>query len=171
MITTIQPNNPESPITPEEATGEIRLMRARTPKFVQLRRDEEQAIRRAANISVAFRKAATDAIGASDQLAKAVDATDAVLRAEEEEIQRWESLLTEVDSYRAGIVSTIKLRKHDLGRTALHAYGVARQFVRNGHVDLLPHVETMRRELRNRRRPAAATVASAPVPPPLAPKS
>jgi hypothetical protein len=168
MITTIEPNDPENPISPEEATTQIRSMRQRTRGFVQLRREEQQAIRRAASINPAFRKMAADAISTSDQLSKAVDATDATLRAEEEDVQRWESVLSEVDAFRAGIISTIGLRKHNLGRTALQAYAIAQQFVRKGHIDLIPHVEAMRRELRNGRRPATAA-ATVPTPQPAIP--
>jgi hypothetical protein len=166
MITTIEPNNPENPISPEEATTQIRSMRLRTKGFVQLRREEQQSIRRAASINPEFRKVAADAISTSDQLSKAVDATDATLRAEEEDIQRWESVLSEVDAFRAGIISTIRLRKHNLGRTTLQAYAIAQQFVRNGHIDLIPHVDAMRRELRTgRRRPATAATVPTPQPP------
>ncbi|MEA2490998.1 MAG: hypothetical protein QOH21_2790 [Acidobacteriota bacterium] len=172
MITTIEPNDPETPISPEEATTQIRSMRQRTKGFVQLRREEEKSIRRAAAVNPEFRKVAADAISTSDQLSKAVDATGDTLRAEEEDIQRWESVLSEVDAFRAGIISTIKLRKHNLGRTTLQAYAIAQQFVRNGHIDLIPHVDAMRRELRTaRRRPAATTAAVVTPPPPLPPKS
>lgn len=165
---TIEANDPETPLTHDEALGELRTMRTRTPRFVQLRRKEAQSLIRVAKIPARFRAAALGAIGDSKELASAVHTSQAELRAQQEEIEGWKSVLTEIDTLRSGIAAAIDLREHDLGLTALQTYAIAKQYVRKGtFANLLPHVEAMRRELRNSRRRAAADAAPVPVPVPV----
>lgn len=166
---TIEENNPETPLTPDEALGDIRKMQSRTPRFTHLPAKEARSITRFASTDPVFRKAAFDAISASPKLGDSVNTNDAALRKELEEIERWQSVLTEVDAFRDGIAATIKLRQSDLGLTASQAYAHAKQFVRRGgHSDLLPHVENMRQALRLGKRTTSAVDVKAP---PVTPKA
>jgi hypothetical protein len=152
------PNEPENPITSADAVQQLRRMRGGVPRFVQLQKAQVKSMNRAAALDPQFLEAAFAAISDSAVLRDAVVATDEQLRTQRQDTAQWQSVIEEVDAFRQGVSSTVKMQQHQLATTALHAYAVARNLIRNGqHADLVPHVEKMRSLLRfGKRKPDPA---------------
>jgi hypothetical protein len=160
------PNEPEKPITSDEAVRQVRSVRLGIPKFVQLAQKQLQAINRVASIDPFFLEAAFAAMNESEALRSVLGTDDQQLRTQQQDVAKWQSLVEETDALSLGVTSTIKMQQHQIAMVALQVYAVARGLVRNGqHPDLVPHVDTMRRLLRLGKRPKAEPDKAAPTPP------
>lgn len=143
------PNEPQKPITPDEAMQQVRGVRTGIPKYVQLHKAQLKSINRLSSIDPLFLEAAFATMNESEALRGVLGADDQQLRAQWQVIAQWQGVVEEVDALSLGVTSTIKMQQHQIAAIALQVYAVARGLVRNGqHPDLIPHVETMRRLLR-----------------------
>jgi hypothetical protein len=150
------PNEPETPITSQEAVKQLRGVRAGIRGFVQLQKAQMRAMAHVANLDPEFLEGAFAAISESAVLQAAIGTNDQQLRADRQNAAEWKGVIEEVDALRDGVRSTVALQQHQLASTALHAYAVARNLIRNGaHADLVPYVETMRLLLRSGKRQKA----------------
>jgi hypothetical protein len=158
---------PTVPVQPEEVVQQLRALRAQIPDFVQLSRSGARSLSRVANVDAEFLQTTINAIGASDALRSALGKSAEELRQDTEFTTRWGSVAEELAAMLSGVNAAITVRRHRAGLTALQAYNMSRQLVRQKeHAHLLPHVEAMKRRTkfgRNRTRPATS---SPPVPVP-----
>jgi hypothetical protein len=160
------PNEPQKPITPDEAVQQVRGVRIGIPKFVQLHKAQLKSINRVANIDPLFLEAAFAAMNESEALRGVVGADDRLLRAQRQDVAQWQSVVEEVDALSLGVTATIMMQQHQIAMIALQVYAAARAFVRNGqHPDLIPHVDTMRQLLRLGKRQKAGPQPATPTPP------
>ncbi len=134
-----------TPLTPEQIVEQLRLLSLHVPDFGPLPIPSARALRTTANLDPEFVYASIDTIGASQQVASAVDGNPKALGAESTDVARWSTVETALKVMFEGVAAANLARRHRLGLTALQVYGIARQLVRKKeHADLLPHVERMR---------------------------
>jgi hypothetical protein len=136
---------------------QLRAMRVQIPDFSHLTSTSRMAAHVAANVDDRFAQAAFNAVGASNEMQTALRATPEALMAEKQESARWSAVEDELRAMLEGVATANLNRRYRLGLTALQAYSISRQLVRQPeHAYLLPHVQEMRRHNRfgRRRRPA-----------------
>ncbi|MEA2489925.1 MAG: hypothetical protein QOH21_1717, partial [Acidobacteriota bacterium] len=126
------PNEPEAPINTQDAVKQLRGIRSGIRGFVQLQKAQLKAMARVASIDPQFLDAAFAAIGESPVLRASVGTDDQQLRVDRQNSGDWKGVLEEVDALRDGVRSTVVLQQHQLAKTALQAYAVARNLIRNG---------------------------------------
>ena len=150
-----------TPKTPEAVVERLRALRAEIPDYSQLTIADAASLRRASTVDEKFVQASINAIGASDTVRGAIGRTPDVMREEIDEIARWTAVEDELRAMLKGVMAANLTRRHRLGRTALQAYHISRQLVRQPeHGDLLPHVQEMKRLLRFGRGRSRGTAAS-----------
>ena len=133
-------------VTPEELIEQLRAIRAHIPDYVQLTIADAATLRTVAHVSPQFLHASVNSVGASQPLQAALGRNPEELRQEEDSLTRWSAVEDELRATLQGVISANLTRRHRLGLTALQAYQISRQLVRQpGNRDLLPHVEEMRR--------------------------
>ena len=133
-----------TPLTPEEIVEQIRILRLRIPQYVHLPIPDANAIRRAAHVSIPFRDAAINTMGAAPDIGQAVGYSSADLRREADESVRMSAVEDELRATLNGVTASNLVRKHRIGLAALQAYSITRQLVRkkeNAH--LLPFFKEM----------------------------
>ena len=136
----------QAPFTPPEAVQYLRVMRDRLSDFKLLDAKERRAFARTSNIGISLVSSATNALDASSAVRNAFGRETEAMRAETENILRWEQVLEELDALRDGIAGGLTVRRHRLGGLALQVYQVCRQLVRyKENEDLLPHIDAMKR--------------------------
>lgn len=148
-------------ITPEEVVSQLRALREQIPDFTLQTPSASRPLVRAAAVGVNLIHESINAIAASPNLRNALGRGAAELRDEQDLIGRWSQVVVEIDSFRSGVVGSIRLRRHRLGGTALRAYKLSIHLTRySENPVLLPHIEAMRRAVK------AATRRPAPQPEP-----
>jgi hypothetical protein len=155
--------NPPALLPLEEIVSQLRLLRQQFPDYVQLPLPSAASLRIVANVHPAFVQAAISAVGASDTMQSVLGRTAADLQQEAELPARLNVVADELRAMLQGIEAGALVRKHSVALSALQAYGLGRQLVRQKeHADLLPHVLAMTRIRRLGRR---AVVTPPPTPP------
>ena len=143
MSSIIQPTNTSRP---EDVVQQLRALRAQIPDFVQLSRAEVVLLTRSASVDNRFVQTAINAVSASEALRSALGKSAEDLRQDAEFTTRWGAVAEELQAMLDGVQSALMVRRHRLGLTALQAYNIGRQLVRQKeHADLLPHVAAMKR--------------------------
>ena len=156
------PEVPISPINPEEAVQLLQALRTRVPDFALLSVADAQSLSRAAAVDIRFVHEAINAIAASPNLRDALGRDAEDLRQSLELTDRWSQVVVELDKLRNGVVGAMKVRRHRVGATALHAYQLSQQLARyRENATLLPHIDAMRR--------ASRFIRPRPVPPVIPP--
>ena len=158
-----------TPVQPEEVVQQLRAMRVQIPDFVQLPRANARSLTRVANVDAEFVQTTINAIGASEALRSALGQSAEELRQNTEFTTRWGAVAEELAAMLSGVNAAITVRRHRIGLTALQAYNMSRQLVRQKeHAHLLPHVDAMKRRVKfGRNRPKAAPPpVFSPAPPP-----
>jgi hypothetical protein len=164
---------PEIPnrLQPEEIVQQLRAMRQHIPDFVLLPVADRLSLRRAASVDPHWVQTTINAIGASDALQAALGKTADDLRLDAEFTIRWGAVADELQATLDGVRSAVTVRRHRLGVTALQAYQISRQLVRQKeHADLLPHIAAMRERskfARKRVKPEETTATPPPTSPPV----
>jgi hypothetical protein len=174
-------DNNETPITPRAADAvpsdpatliaQVRAMWELIPDFTHLPVPERKSLAVVAGTDPEFVRASINSASDSPIVEQAIGLTPEALQQETVSAQAWTSLEDEVRGLLAGLVSGNLIRRNRIGELALTAYAVARRLVRRKeHVNLVPHVETMRRLNRfgvgKKAKPAEETPAPAPAPAP-----
>ena len=170
---TVQPI--ETTLQPEELLLQLRALRERIPDFVQLSRTEVRALARTSGVSPRMIDAAISSIGESDALKNALGRSAEELRQDVDFTARWSSVADELGAMFRGVNSALVVRRHRIGLTALQAYQISQQLVRQKeHAHLLPHIAAMRqRNLFGRKRakpPQPEQPPGQPSEPPVEPK-
>lgn len=162
---------PESMLTPEEVVRQLRALRARIPMPLPTTAPPSLR-RRLAHVNALFVAASISAVGASDNVQRAVGRNDEELRQDADAIVRWTAV---ADEYRAcldEIVAANVIRRQRIGLTALQTYKICQQLVRDeGQSRLAPFVAEMKRlnkfgRKRKNAQPAAEPQPQASPPPP-----
>jgi len=180
MIQTVDPRIPAiaadgtTPLTPEQIVEQLRILRQHIPDFGPLPIPDARALRTTARIDPQFLEASIHIVGASPHISKAVDAGAPALLTERDDIARWYGVEAELRTMLTGVASANLSRRHRLGLTALQAYAIGRQLIRQKqHADLLPLVADLRRTNRYGKKRAPQPDVKPPqpptVPPPTAP--
>jgi hypothetical protein len=135
-----------TPMTPEEMVSQLRTLRAQIPDYTQLTNRAATSKRLAATLDEAFVHATINAVGASPAMQGALGQTAEVLRQEADDTLRWSAVTDELRAMLQGVTAATLTRRHRLGLTALQAYGISKQLVREPeHAYLLPHLQEMKR--------------------------
>lgn len=160
-------------LTPEAMVEQLRVLRAQIPDFSHLTAASGPTARSAAAVDDRFAQAAFNAIGASPDMQTALRTTPEALLAERQEAARWSAVEDELRAMLQGVATANLNRRYRVGMTALQAYSISRQLVRQPeHAHLLPHVQEMRRHNRfgrRRRQGNPETPAPQPAPSPTTP--
>jgi len=144
-------------LTPEAVVEQLRAVRESIPEYSQLTVTAKPSLRGPANADLQFVNAAINAIGASPTVQNAVNRTPDGMRQEVLEVSRWTAVEDELKAMLKGVSSSNLIRRHRLGLSALQAYSISRQLVRQPeHANLLPHLDEMRRtnKFGRKRKPA-----------------
>ena len=164
MSSIIQPTNP---IQPEEVVQQLRALRGQIPDFVQLPAIEAQALAKSSGVHPRFLQTTINAIGASEALRSALGKSAEELRQDVDFTDRWGAVAEELEAMLKGVRAALIVRRHRLGLTALQAYNIARQLVRQKeHANLLPYVATMKQRNKFGRKRVKATDPAQPQPEP-----
>jgi hypothetical protein len=156
-------------VSPETALEQLRLLRTQFAEYVQLRVTDAKAFRRVANINELFKQASMNTVGASSAVGSALGIKPQDLLRESEEAARWSAVEDELRTMLKGVAAANLVRRYRVGLASLQAYNIARQLVRQDeHLDLLPHVQEMKRlkKLGRRRKDADQPQAKPPAPAP-----
>ena len=164
MSSIIQPTNP---VQPEEVVQQLRALRGQIPDFIQLPRADAMSLTRTASVDARFIQTTINAVGASDALRSALGRSAEELRQDAEFTARWGAVAEELRAMLKGVESALTVRRHRLGLTALQAYNIGRQLVRQKeHAHLLPHIAAMRQRNKFGRRRAKSSEPPQPQPGP-----
>ena len=163
-----------APITasPEDIVTQLRAIRALIPDYQQLPLEDRRALQIVAKgNSTDFVQASINGVGASPTLQQAVGQSPDELRQDTADAQSWSVVEDELRAMLEGVAAGNLVRFHRIGSSALVAYGLAKQLVRQPeHADLLPHVATMKKlnKIGTGKKPkTAVTPAPAPVTTPV----
>ncbi|MCU1350066.1 MAG: hypothetical protein JWO56_3096 [Acidobacteria bacterium] len=168
-----------TPLTPEQIVEQLRLLQHHVPDYQQLATTDLRSLVPEANVSQAFVQTSINAVGSSPSLQSSLGRTQEELRQETDDAARWTGVEDELRAMLKGVAAANLTRRHRIGQTALHTFGIGRQLARRPeHADLLPHIaelSRLNRASRNRRKrtaakpPAPATTSPAPQPSPTTP--
>lgn len=129
----------EDLISAEELLEVLRRLESRIPSFTQLTTREIYALRRAATLSPEWVQETVIAVGASPSIEAAIGRGYDELRLEISDISRWGGVEQQLYALYKGVRAANLVRRHRIGLTALQAYGILRQLIRQReHADLLP---------------------------------
>jgi hypothetical protein len=159
-----------TPLTPEQIVEQLRALREHVPDYQQLTTADAQPLQPAANVSEAFVQTSINAVSALPVMETTLGRSAQDLRDDTTEAARWTAVEDELRAMLKGVEAANLTRRHRIGQTALHAFGIARQLARRPeHADLLPHISELKRLNRVRRTrnktaaKAAAKTAAKPV--------
>jgi hypothetical protein len=167
-----------TPLTPEQIVEQLRLLRQHVPEYQQLAATDVRSLIPEAKVSQAFVQTSINAVGASASLQSSLGRTQEELRQETDEAARWTGVEDELRAMLKGVAAANLTRRHRIGQTALHTFGIGRQLARRPeHAELLPHIaelSRLNRAARNRRKHtttklSGTTTSPAPQTTPVAP--
>jgi len=142
-----------TPMAPDQIVEQLRILRQHVPAYQQLSSAEVKSLVPEAKVSPIFVQTSINAVGASPSLQSSLGRTPEELRQETDEAARWTSVEDELRAMLKGVAAANLTRRHRIGRTALHAFGIGRQLARRPeHADLLPHIAELSRLNRASRR-------------------
>src|SRR5205814_5432518 len=137
---------PADPIEPQELVAELRLLRARIPRYKQLTGRQAQSMVRVAHLHPEFVDAGINATGAAEVAAQLLGQTSDGLRGEQLDAGRWTAAEDELRALLKGVSAANLERRYRIGQVVLQIYGILRQLVRGkNNAHLLPWVEAMKR--------------------------
>jgi len=156
-----------TPMTPEQIVEQLRSLRQHVPEYQQLSTVDAQPLQPAANVSEAFVQMSINAVSALPMMQTALGRSPEDLRQETADAARWTNVEDELRAMLKGVEAANLTRRHRIGQTALHAFGIGRQLARRPeHADLLPHIAELKRlnRVNRRRRKTPAGKQTAPKP-------
>lgn len=147
--------------------ADVRAVRDRIGGFVHDRRKERSRLNLNAAVSDQFFEACATAIEASPPLAAAAQVQSAELRDIISFSQAYTSLAAELELTARGLRYTIAQRRAATAQLALQAYALAKGLNRpSDRAVLVPHIDSMRRGLKRKRK---SQPAEPPLPEPVIP--
>ena len=142
--------------TPEALVEQLRAIREQIPAYSHMTAADANTLRSAANVDRKFLQATINTVGASPAVQSALGRTPEVLQEEAADMERWTALEDQLRAMLQGVIAANLTRRHRMGITALQTYSFSRQLVRQPeHLNLLPHVQEMKRLNRTGRRSKA----------------
>ena len=144
---------PVALVEPETLTQGLRLVRHRIPDFVQLSKEEEQAMTRIASLDREFLEEGLRAAEAWDESKLFLGASGGELRQNYNTARRWDVTESEFDAILKGLRSTNRKRWYTLGKIILRLYRILRESIdMEGRQHLRPYYEAMQRAYMKRKR-------------------
>jgi len=162
---------PQTPLTPDAAIGQIRSMRAQLPEVGTLTAKQRRALRSHAVNAEPIVQASVNVIGVSDVVSSAIGQPLDAVRALQQEAVLWKSVEEEARNLVAGLAGANLLRRQKLAVLAAQAYAIGAQVAKVPENEVLvSHVEEIKRMKRvARRRKSATPVPQQPTPVPSTP--
>jgi hypothetical protein len=137
--------------------GQIRTVREGIPRLTPEGPRDAKALATRAGVDQEFIEAAGAAMQASDLLDGSSPTTADALRDAVAFVLAYQGALTEAKAFVRALTHTLRVAKATAGGHALDIYALAQRLAKgpNG-AELVPHVENMRRKLKNGRRKATS---------------
>jgi hypothetical protein len=141
-------------VEPATLVEGLRFLQSRIPDYTQLSADEVRAMMRAAYLDPEFIEVGIQSAGAWDNAKAALGMTGEEMRAEADEIRKWDEVERELTVLLKGIAAANLKRKHHLGTTVLKLYNVLRVTVDFQNRHLRPYFDAMKQAYLRRRKKA-----------------
>ena len=149
---------PQTPVTPEVAIGQIRTLRAQLPEVATLTSKQRKALQKTFPASAPIVQASLNVIGVSGIVSSAMGQPLDAVRALQQEALLWKSVEEEARNLVTGIVGANLLRRQKLAVLAAQAYGIGAQVAKVPENEVLvSHVEEIKRLKKIARRKKSAT--------------
>jgi len=131
----------------------IRALRADVPRFVLDVPKEPQSLASRSSLTDQFLESASASSRKSPRLEAAAGTDATTLRDSFAFALAYEAALTEAKAFTRSLAHTIRVARASAGESALDIYAMAQRLAkRKDGVELVPHVEDMRRKLKRGRR-------------------
>ena len=145
-------------LTPEQLLAQLRALHEEIPDFAIVTDPELRKIRRAGyDLDVDIAREAAGMVRVSPFLQKTAGVTPETLLQAEDEAARWETAEAELREVLRGLTTANAIRRRRIAETVARVCEIGRVLVlKEEHVDLVPHVETVQRILKRKRRPKAS---------------
>lgn len=158
-------------MSPEDVVAQLRNLRQHLGEVTPLTQQQRKALFLHATLPNSVVQASINALGASAQLQQALGRAADDVRQMAEDANRWTAVEDELRGMLKGIAGTNVIRRQRVGLLSVQAYVMSQQLARDpNNVNLLPHVQEIKRlrALGRRKKPAtpAPQPSPAPVPPP-----
>jgi hypothetical protein len=141
--------------------GQIRNLREGIPRLTPEEPGEAKALAPRAAVDQEFIEAAGAAMQASDLLDGSSPTTADALRDKIAFVLAYQAALTEGKAFVRALTHTLRTAKATAAGHALDIYALAQRLAKSQNgAELVPHVENMRRKLKNGRRKATSQPAS-----------
>ena len=111
-----------APVPPEMIVSGMQQLQERIPGFVQLSLEERRSMTRTAHLDPEFIKAGIHAATMWQKTKAVLGRSAEELRAEEEDIRRWDDAIRSFTAILQGMTSANLSRRHHLGRDILRLY-------------------------------------------------
>lgn len=152
---TVSDDNPI--LTPEQVIEQLRALRGQIPDLVEPPDAKQlRKIRDSARLTVELVHESVNAIGAADFVRETIGSTPDDLRHVQDEVSRWSSVETELNSLLRGVRVANLVRRQRIAQAMKDAYDASRTLVKQEkYAHLRAHVDTMfHRPNRKRAKPA-----------------
>jgi RNA-binding protein YhbY len=154
---------PQTPLTPDVAIGQIRSLRAQLPAVGTLTSKQRRALRSHAVNAEPIVQASVNVIGVSDVVSSAIGQPLDAVRALQQEAVLWKAVEEEARNLVAGLAGANLLRRQKLAVLGAQAYAIGSQVAKVPENEVLvSHVEEIKRMKRVARRKKPATPAPQP---------
>ena len=154
---------PQTPLTPDVAIGQIRSLRAQLPAVGTLTSKQRRALRNRAENAEPIVQASVNVIGVSDVVSSAIGQPLDAVRVLQQEAILWKSVEEEARNLVAGLAGANLLRRQKLAVIGAQAYAIGSQVAKVPENEVLvSHVEEIKRMKRVARRKKSATPAPQP---------
>ena len=148
-------------VEPATLVEGLRFLQSRIPDYTQLSADEVRAMMRAAYLDPEFIEVGIQSAGAWDNAKAALGTTGEEMRAEADEIRKWDEVERELTVLLKGIAAANLKRKHRLGSTVLKLYNILRVTVDFQNRHLRPYFDAMKQAYLRRRKKAGKVAVKA----------
>jgi hypothetical protein len=140
----------------------LRFLQSRIPDYTQLSADEVRAMMRAAYLDPEFLEVGIQTAGAWENAKGVLGMTGEEMRAEADEIRKWDEVERVLTVLLKGIAAANLKRKHHLGSTVLKIYNILRITVDFQNSHLRPYFDAMKQAYLRRRKKAGKAAEAEP---------
>jgi hypothetical protein len=148
-------------VEPTTLVEGLRFLQSRIPDYTQLSADEVRAMMRAAYLDPEFIEVGIQSAGAWENSKAALGMSGGEMRAQADEIRKWDEVERELTVLLKGIAAANLKRKHHLGSTVLKLYNILRLTVDFQNSHLRPYFDAMKKAYLRRRKKAGKAAADA----------
>ena len=164
--------DPATPaLTADEMVNMLREMRARIPDFTQFTSSDVRSLVPVGSLDRDFVLGSIQVTGSTPTLQQIIGSPQEALLQDASDNDAWTIVEEELRGLLKGVAAANLARRHRIGSAALLAYNVSRQLVKKPEfVNLIPHVEQLKRLRRLGRRKQAAPQPQTPSTTPATPQ-